>query len=239
MWRINMTNDGIYYEILNWEYRSSAEECIWKRGLPIHNNKFIGTLHKKDSIEIPIPIIGNVKRSIPNYILHALVVITFDRRNKIYKYLKNYKKLISTFFICDRNFYYYDADQFTEKYFIGRGILTDGEGNILCLMTRNYNKDTNSEGETIYTFNGSNSMENITLYLSPKLISCPRNAFEKCFIKNIYFNALDWDISRIVIDSNINKLFILDKNDITSREDLQLKLNKIVEFSDNIIDSME
>lgn len=239
MWRINMTRDDFYHGMLDWEYWTSAEKSIWEKGIPIYNNKFIGTLHKKDSIEIPIPITGNAEKVASNYILHALVVMTFDKRNAIYKYLKNYKKLIDTFFIHSSNFYYYDTDQFTEKYFIGRGILTDDEGNILCLMTRNYIKDVNSEGKTVYTFNSSNSMENITIYLSPKLISSPRNAFEKFFIKNIYFNALNWDISRIIIDSNINKLFILDKNNITSREDLQVKLNKIAESSENIIDSIE
>jgi ABC-type methionine transport system ATPase subunit len=76
-------------------------------------------------------------------------------------------------------------------------------------------------------------------YISPILIANPRNAFEKAFIKNIYNNVLTWNSSRIIIDSHINKLFLLDKNYIESREDLRYKLSKIAESSDRIIDSIE
>ena len=82
-------------------------------------------------------------------------------------------------------------------------------------------------------------MGSLIIYISPILIANSRNAFEKAFVKHIYNNALDWDLSRIIIDSNINKLFLLDKKNITSRENLQFRLSKIVESSERIIDSIE
>lgn len=233
-----MTNDRIYYGISEWEYASWAYSCIFERGTPTYNNKFIYPLHKKDSVEIPISITGNIRSALPmNNIAYGLTTMSFDKNRSVYKYLKNYKKLIETFFINTAKFSYYSTEQFSEKYFIGRGILTDDKGNILCLFTRNYIKSKNSEDKDIYFCDSS--IRSLTIYISPQLITNPKNAFEKAFAKYIYNSSLTWDLLRIIIDSNINKLFLLDKINITSRESLQLKLNKIAELSELIIDSIE
>lgn len=235
-----MINDRIYYGVLEWEYTSLASSCIFEKGNPIYNNKFIYPLHKKDSVEIPISITGNIRSEMPMIsIAHSLTTMNFDKNRNVYKYLKNYKKLIEAFFIYTNKFSYYSTEQFSEKYFIGRGILTDDKGNILCLFTRNYIKSKDSEDKDIYTCDGSNTIGSLIIYISPILIANSRNAFEKAFVKNIYNNALTWDCSRIIIDSNINKLFLLDKKNITSRENLQFRLSKIVESSERIIDSIE
>lgn len=235
-----MINDNIYYGILEWEYISLANSCIFDRGNPIYNNKFIYPLHKKDSVEIPISLIGNIRSATPMInIVHSLTTMDFNKNRSVYKYLKNYKKLIEAFFVYTNRFSYYNTEQFPEKYFIGRGILTDDKGNILCLITRNYIKSKDAENREIYTCDGSNNMGSLIIYISPILIANSRNAFEKAFVKHIYNNALDWDLSRIIIDSNINKLFLLDKNIINSRDDLKLKLSKIAESSELIINSIE
>lgn len=235
-----MTSDRIYCGILEWEYASLSNSCIFDKGNPIYNNKFIHPLYKKDSVEIPISITGNIRGEMPVIsIAHSLNTINFDKSRNVYKYLKNYKKLIESFFIYTNRFSYYNTEQFSEKYFIGRGILTDDKGNILCLFTRNYIKSKDYEGKDIYTCDGSNTIGSLIIYISPQLIANPKNAFEKAFVKNIYNNALTWDCVRIVIDSNINNLFLLDKKNITSRENLQFILSKIVESSERIIDSIE
>lgn len=235
-----MINDRIYYGITEWEYISLASSCIFEKGNPIYNNKFIHSLHKKDSVEIPISITGNVVNDMPTInIAHSLITINYDKNRKIYKYLKNYKKLIESFFIYTNRFSYYSTEQFSEKYFIGRGILTDDKGNILCLITRDYIKSKDSENKDIYTCDDSNNIRNLIIYISPILIANSRNAFEKAFVKNIYNNAITWNCVRIVIDSNINKLFLLYKKDIINRENLQLKLSEIAESSERIIDSIE
>lgn len=234
-----MTTGDIYCRILEWEYASYASPNIFELGLPVYNNKFIFPLHKKDSVEIPISFTGNIISSTSlNNIIHSLVTINFDNYTRVHKYLKNYKKLIETFFICTNRFSYYSAEQFAEKYFIGRGILTDDNGNILCLVTRNYIKNKDSEGNEFYVYENLDAVNDLIFYISPILIANPRNAFEKAFIKNIYNNVLTWNSSRIIIDSHINKLFLLDKNHIESREDLRYKLSKIAESSDRIIDSI-
>lgn len=233
-----MTDDRIYYGISEWEYTSWSNPCIFERGTPTYNNKFIYPLHKKDSVEIPISITGNIRSTLPmNNIAYGLTTMSFDKNCSVYKYLKNYKKLIETFFIHTAKFSYYSTEQFSEKYFIGRGILTDDKGNILCLFTRNYTKRKISEDKDTYVC-GFN-IESLTIYISPQLITSPKNAFEKAFVKYIYNSALTWNLLRIIIDSNINKLFLLDKMNIRNREELQLKLNKIAEFSERIIDSIE
>lgn len=234
-----MINDRIYYGILEWEYTSLGSSCIFEKGSPVYNNKFIHPLHKKDSVEIPISIIGNIENELPMHITHCLTTMNFNKYNNIYKYLKNYKKLIENFFICTTRFSHYSTAQFSEKYFIGRGILTDNNGNILCLITRNYNKSKDPENREIYTYGDSDSISSLIIYISPILIANPRNAFEKAFVKYIYNNALTWNLSRIIIDSNINKLFLLDKNVINNRDDLKLKLSKIAESSEHIINSIE
>lgn len=233
-----MINDRIYYGVLEWEYTSLASSCIFEKGCPIYNNKFIYPLHKKDSVEIPISITGNIISNMPMIsIAHSLNTINFDKSCNVYKYLKNYKKLIESFFIYTNRFSYYNTEQFSEKYFIGRGILTDDKGNILCLFTRNYIKSKDYEGKDIYAC--SSNIGSLTIYISPQLITNPKNAFEKAFVKYIYNSALTWDLLRIIINSNINKLFLLDKKNITSRENLQFRLSKIVESSERIIDSIE
>lgn len=235
-----MISDRIYYGILEWEYTNLACSCIFEKGNPIYNNKFIRPLHKKDSVEIPISITGNIISEMPMIsTAHSLTTMDFNKHRSVYKYLKNYKKLIEAFFICTNRFSYYITEQFSEEYFIGRGILTDDKGNILCLFTRNYIKSKNSEDKDIYTCDSSNTIGSLIIYMSPQLIANPKNAFEKAFVKNIYNNALTWNCSRIIIDSNINKLFLLDKKNITSRENLQFKLSKIAESSERIIDSIE
>ena len=235
-----MINDNIYYGILEWEYTSLANSCIFEKGNPIYNNKFIRPLHKKDSVEIPISLTGNIRSATPMInIVHSLTTMDFNKNRSVYKYLKNYKKLIEAFFVYTNRFSYYNTEQFPEKYFIGRGILTDDKGNILCLITRNYIKSKDAENREIYTCDGYNNIDSLIIYISPILIANSRNAFEKAFVKNIYNNALTWDCSRIIIDSNINKLFLLDKKNITSRENLQFRLSKIVESSERIIDSIE
>ena len=235
-----MINDNIYYGILEWEYTSLADSCIFEKGNPIYNNKFIRPLHKKDSVEIPISLTGNIRSATPMInIVHSLTTMDFNKNRSVYKYLKNYKKLIEAFFVYTNRFSYYNTEQFPEKYFIGRGILTDDKGNILCLITRNYIKSKDAENREIYTCDGYNNIDSLIIYISPILIANSRNAFEKAFVKNIYNNALTWDCSRIIIDSNINKLFLLDKKNITSRENLQFRLSKIVESSERIIDSIE
>lgn len=235
-----MINDNIYYGILEWEYTSLANSCIFEKGNPIYNNKFIRPLHKKDSVEIPISLTGNIRSTTPMInIVHSLTTMDFNKNRNVYKYLKNYKKLIEAFFVYTNRFSYYNTEQFPEKYFIGRGILTDDKGNILCLITRNYIKSKDAENREIYTCDGSNNIGSLIIYISPILIANSRNAFEKAFVKHIYNNALDWNLSRIIIDSNINKLFLLDKKNITSRENLQFRLSKIVESSERIIDSIE
>lgn len=235
-----MISDRIYYGILDWEYINLANSCIFKQSNPVYNNKFICPLHKKDSVEIPISIIGNIGDGFPMIsIAHSLITMDFNKHSNVYKYLKNYKKLIETFFIYTSKFFYYSTEQFSEEYFIGRGILTDNKGNILCLITRNYIKSKDSENREIYTCDGSGNIGSLIIYISPTLIANPRNAFEKAFVKYIYNNALTWNLSRIIIDSNINKLFLLDKNVINSRDDLKLKLSKIAESSERIINSIE
>lgn len=235
-----MASDWIYYGILEWEYTISANSCIFGKDNPVYNNKFIYPLHKKDSVEIPIPIMGNIESESPMIsIAHSLTTMDFNKHNNVYKYLKNYKKLIESFFIYTSKFSYYSTEQFSEKYFIGRGILTDDKGNILCLFTRNYIKSKNAENREIYTCDGSDNIGSLIIYISPILIANSRNAFEKAFVKYIYNSALTWNLSRIIIDSNINKLFLLDKNIINSRDDLKLKLSKIAESSEHIINSIE
>ena len=235
-----MINDNIYYGILEWEYTNLANSCIFEKGNPIYNNKFIRPLHKKDSVEIPISLTGNIRSATPMInIVHSLTTMDFNKNRSVYKYLKNYKKLIEAFFVYTNRFSYYNTEQFPEKYFIGRGILTDDKGNILCLITRNYIKSKDAENREIYTCDGYNNIDSLIIYISPILIANSRNAFEKAFVKDIYNNALTWDCSRIIIDSNINKLFLLDKKNITSRENLQFRLSKIVESSEHIIDSIE
>lgn len=236
-----MINENIYYGILEWEYTTLANSCIFERGNPIYNNKFIHPLHKKDSVEIPISLTGNIRSTTPMInIVHSLTTMDFSKNcRSVHKYLKNYKKLIEAFFVYTNRFSYYNTEQFPEKYFIGRGILTDDKGNILCLITRNYIKSKDAENREIYTCDGSNNIGSLIIYISPQLIANPKNAFEKAFVKNIYNNALTWDCVRIVIDSNINKLFLLDKKNITSRENLQFILSKIVKSSERIIDSIE
>lgn len=235
-----MISDIIYCGILEWEYANLAESCIFEKGTPIYNNKFIRPLHKKDSVEVPISITGNIRSEIPIInIIHSLTTMVFDKHRSVYKYLKNYKKLIEAFFIHTSRFSYYSTEQFSEKYFIGRGILTDDKGNILCLFTRNYIKSKDSEDKDIYICDDSNTIGSLILYISPILIANSRNAFEKAFVKYIYNSALTWNLSRIIIDSNINKLFLLDKKNIIGRENLQLKLSKIAESSERIIDSIE
>lgn len=235
-----MANDSIYSKILNWGFFSTYQDCIFPQNAPIYGSRFMCSLFHKDKIEIPISIIGNIKINISDNIVNAIITFIFNKYDKVYKYLKNYKKLIEYFFINSSKFYYYSTDQFPEKYFIGRGILTDDIGNILCLVTREYSINKNSDNVITYNFTKNpNSVESLTFYISPKLISNPRNNFEKTFIKNIYNNALNWDSIKIIINSDINKLFLLDNNNIDSRSKLKTILDKISESSEHIIDSLE
>jgi hypothetical protein len=235
-----MAYDSIRDGMLEWEYTNFAHSSIFRTGIPIYKNKFMRSLQKKDGIEIPIHIKGDIVAKLPTNLMHILVTLNFCKENVIYKYLKNYKKLIENFFIYNTRLYYYNTDQFPEKYFIGRGILTDDNGNILCLVTRNYIKCEDFEGSTSYIFNNfTDSRDSLTFYISPKLIANPKNAFEKAFIKNIYNNVLTWNSIKVVIDSDINSLFLLDKCHIGSRMRLQTILDNVAESSERIIDSLE
>lgn len=232
----NSIRDGM----LEWEYTHYAHLPIFITGIPIYKNKFIHSLHKKDSIEIPISVRGDIVAKLPTDLMHLLVTLNFCKEKVVYKYLKNYKKLIENFFIYNNRLYYYNTDQFPEKYFIGRGILTDDNGNILCLVTRNYIKSTDFEGNTVYIFNNfTDSRDSLVFYISPKLIANPKNAFEKAFIKNIYNDVLTWNSVKVIIDSDINSLFLLDKCHIGSRMRLQSVLEGVAESSNRIIDSLE
>lgn len=235
-----MANDSIYPKILNWGFFSTYQNCIFPQSAPIYGSRFMCSLFHKDKIEIPISITGNIRSDMPDSIAHSITTFIFNKEYTVCKYLKNYKKLIEYFFINSNRFYYYSTDQFPEKYFIGRGILTDDKGNILCLVAREYNIHKDSDDVITYNFTKNpDSIESLTFYISPKLISSPRNNFEKAFIKNIYNNALNWDSIKIIINSDINKLFLLNNNNIDSRSKLKAILNKIAESSEHIINSLE
>lgn len=235
-----MTNDSIYPIIMNWGFSSIHFGCIFPQSIPTYDSRLMCSLFHKDRIEIPIPITGNTRSDMPNNIAHSITTFCFDKDIKVYKYLKNYKKLIEYFFINSSKFSYYSTDQFPEEYFIGRGILTDDKGNILCLVTREYSIYKDSDDVVTYNFTkNSDSAESLTFYISPKLISNPKNNFEKAFVKNIYNNALNWDSIKIIINSDINKLFLLDNTNIDSRSKLKAILDKIAESSERIINSLE
>lgn len=235
-----MTNDSIYPIIMNWEFSSMHFGCIFPQSIPTYDSRLICPLFHKDRIEIPIPITGNIRGNMPSNIAHSITTFRFNKDIKIHKYLKNYKKLIENFFIYSNRFSYYSTDQFPENYFIGRGILADDKGKILCLVTREYSIHKDSDDVITYNFTKNlNSVESLIFYISPRLISNPKNNFEKAFVKNIYDNALNWDSIKIVINSNINKLFLLDNTNIDSRIKLKAILNTIAESSERIINSLE
>lgn len=235
-----MTNDSIYPIIMNWEFLTMHYGCIFPQSIPTYDSRLMCSLFHKDKIEIPIPIIGNIRNNMPSNIAHSIATFHFNKEIKIYRYLKNYKKIIENFFINSSKFSYYSTNQFPEKYFIGRGILTDDKGNILCLVTREYSIYKDSNDVITYNFTkNSESAESLTFYISPKLISSPKNNFEKAFVKNIYNNVLNWDFVKIIINSDINKLFLLDNANIKDRSQLKLILYKIAESSERIINSLE
>ena len=235
-----MTDDSIYSIIINWEFSSTHFGCIFPQSIPTYDSRLMCPLFHKDRIEIPIPITGNIRGNMPSNIAHSITTFRFNKEIKIRKYLKSYKKLIENLFIYANGFFYYSTDQFPENYFIGRGILTDDKGKILCLVTREYSIHKDSDDVVTYNFTkNSNSVESLIFYISPRLISNPKNNFEKAFVKNIYDNALNWDSVKIVINSNINKLFLLDNTNIDSRIKLKAVLNIIAESSERIINSLE
>lgn len=235
-----MTNDNIYPMIMSWEFSSMHFGCTFPQSIPTYDSRMMCPLFHKDIIEIPIPITGNTRNNMPSSIAHSIITFHFNKEVKIHRYLKNYKKIIENFFISSSKFSYYSTDQFPEKYFIGRGILTDDKGNILCLITREYSICKDSDDVITYNFTkNSDSPESLIFYISPKLISSPKNNFEKAFVKNIYNNALNWDFIKIIINSDINKLFLLDNTNIKDRSKLKLILYKIAESSERIINSLE
>jgi len=209
------------------------------KDFPIYNNQFLCSLHNKNSVEVPIPIFGNTANILPNFIIDGVSTITFNKERTVYKYLKNYKKLIETFFIQNDVLKFYNAEHISEKYFIGRGILMDEDGNILCLITREFKK-VNNNGNIIYQSDLllDDHIKSLIFYISPKLINSPKNALEKAFIKYIYNYVLSLDSNKIVIHPDINSLFIVYKNTIEHREDLKEKLSIINNHIDSFLDRL-
>lgn len=237
---MNRFVSNILYGMYRWEINSSSSIPLIYNGLPIYNNQFLHSLHNKDSIEVPIPIFGNTVNVLSNSVIDGVSILNFTIKNNINRYLKNYKKLIETFFINNDVLRFYNSEHIPEKYFIGRGILIDENGNILCLITREFKKVYNN-GEIIYQSDPwlDDHTKSLIFYMSSRLINSPKNALEKAFIKYIYNHILSFNSNKIVIHPNINSLFIADKNLIDSREILKERLFTINSHIDSFLNQLE
>lgn len=236
---MNRHVSDILYGMYRWEFNDSSSRPLISYSIPIHNDQFLHSLHNKDNVEVPIPILGNTMRILSESIIDGVSIINFTRGNEIYRFLKNYKKLIETFFINNDVLRFYNARHIPEKYFIGRGILTDENGNILCLITREFKKANISEG-TIYQSDPllDDQTKSLVFYISPKLINSPKNALEKAFVKHIYNHILSLNSNKIVIHPNINSLFIADKNTIEHRGELKERLFTINNHIDSFLNQL-
>lgn len=235
---MNRHISDILYGMYRWEFNCQSSKPLINKELPIYNNQFLCSLHNKDSVEVPIPIFGNTAGVLPNFIIGGVSTISFNKEYTIYKFLKNYKKLIETFFINNDVLRFYNAGHISERYFIGRGILTDEDGNILCLITREFKK-VNSNEDIIYQSDPllDDHTKSLVFYMSSRLINSPKNALEKAFIKYIYNHILSLYSNKIVIHPNINSLFIVDKNIIRDRIELKEKLFSINNHIDPFLNS--
>ena len=236
---MNRHISDILYGMYRWEHNSQSSKPLINNKLPIYNNQFLCSLHNKDSVEVPIPIFGNTSDILPNFIIRGVSTINFDKELRIFKFLKNYKKLIETFFINSDILRFYNTEHIPEKYFIGRGILADEEGNILCLITREFKKVDSNEG-TIYQSDPllDDQTKSLIFYISPKLINSPKNALEKAFKGYIYNHILSLNSNKVVIYPSINSLFIADKNTIRCREELEERLFTINNHIDSFLNQL-
>lgn len=236
---MNRHVSNILYGMYRWEFGTPDSGPLLCLSFPIHNNQFLHSLHNKDSVEVPIPIYGNTAYVLSDSIIDGVSIINFTRGNEIYRFLKNYKKLIETFFISSDVLRFYNAGHIPEKYFIGRGILTDDDGNILCLITREFKKVNTGEG-IIYQSDPllDDHTKSLVFYMSSRLINSPKNALEKAFVKHIYNHILSLNSNKIVIHPNINSLFIADKNTIEHREELKDRLFTINSHIDSFLNQL-
>lgn len=236
---MNRHVSNILYGMYKWEVQRLCSRPLLCCRLPTHNNQFLHSLHNKDSVEVPIPIFGNTAYVLPDSIIEGVSIINFTRINEICRFLKNYKKLIETFFIDSDTLRFYNAGHIPEKYFIGRGILTDDNGNILCLITREFKKVNTSEG-IIYQSDPllNDHTKSLVFYMSSRLINSPKNALEKAFVKYIYNHILSLNGNKVVIHPNINSLFIADKNTIEHRGELRERLFTINSHIDSFLNQL-